>query len=81
MQPLIGHALQFLHPFRLSDRSTKARQNVNMIFDTAYADRWTVQSFRNLTKVRVERHAGFQIAQERPAILRGKNEVNINDRQ
>jgi hypothetical protein len=39
-------SLQFLYPFRLCDGSTKAGNQMNVIFDAAYQDGRTLKCFR-----------------------------------
>ena len=49
-----------------------------MIFHAADLDGRTIQLFGNPTEIRMQRVARRFVAQQRPTVFRGKDEVNVN---
>lgn len=80
-QPEVRYTFQFLYPFSLCDRTSEASEEVNMIF---HAHGLELARSRAYSKCRqAERVALFDviIAQGRLAVLRRKDQVNVNGRK
>lgn len=78
LEPRVRDAFQFLHPFRLRDRATKPREDMNMIFHAADLDGRTIQLFGNAAQIRVQCISRSLVAQQRPPVFGRKDEVNVN---
>ena len=78
LEPRVRDAFQFLHPFRLRDRATKSREQMNMVFHAADLDRRTIKLFGNAAEIRMQRIPRGFVAQQRPTVFGGKDEMNVN---
>jgi hypothetical protein len=78
LDPCVRDAFQLLHAFRLRDRASKPREDVNMIFHTADLDR---RANRVVWKRRPDTRATHPAWPCRAATADGlwwKNEMNVN---
>ena len=78
LQPEIGDAFQFLHPFGLREGASESREQMHVVFHAADEDGRAIELFGDAAEVRVERVARGFVAQERPAVLGGENQMNVN---
>jgi hypothetical protein len=51
---------------------------MNVIFDAANNDRWAIKSFRSAAEKWMQRFPKGLIPKERPAMFRGKDQMNVN---
>ena len=77
-QPEVRDALQFLHPFGLRDGASEAREQMDVVFHTADEDGRAIELFGYAAEIRVERVARGFVAEKRPAIFGGEDEMNVN---
>jgi hypothetical protein len=78
LQPEIGDAFQFLHPFGLRDGATEPRQRMHMILHAANLDGRAIQLFGDAAEIRMERVARGFVAQPRPPVFGGENQMDAN---
>jgi len=78
LQPEVGDAFQLLHPFGLRDGASETREQMNMVFHATDEERWAIELLGDAAEIRMQRVARGFVAQERPAILGGKDQVDVN---
>jgi hypothetical protein len=81
LQPNIRHAFQFFYPFRLCDAAPESCKQMNVILNSANSNRRAIELFGDTTQIRMKLFPHHVIAQKRPAIFRGKDEMNVNRRK
>ena len=69
---------QFLHPFGLRDGASESREQMNVVFHAGDEDRRAIELFGDAAEIRVECITRGFVAQERPAVFGGEDEVNVN---
>src|ERR1035438_447728 len=78
LQPEVGDAFQFLHPFGLRESASEAREQMHVVFHAADEDGRAIELFGDAAEIRVERVARGFVAQERPAVFGGEDQMNVN---
>src|SRR6266700_7757176 len=78
LQPEVGDALQFLHPFGLRDGASESREQMDMVFHAADEDGRAIELFGDAAETRMERVARGFGAQQRSAVLGGEDKMNVN---
>ena len=71
-------ATAFFHPFRLRDGAPEPREQMDVIFHAADLDGRAIELFGNPAEIRMERVARGFVAQERPAVFGGEDQMNVN---
>ena len=78
LQPEVGDAFQLLYPFCLRDGAPESREQMHVVFDSPGEDRRAIELFGDAAEIRVQRVARGFVAQERPTIFGGEDEMDIN---
>ena len=78
LQPEIRDAFQFLHPFGLRDGAPEAREQMDVVFHATDEEGRAIELFGDTAEIRMERVACRFVAQERPAVFGGEDQMNVN---
>src|SRR6266851_8843795 len=78
LQPDVGDAFQFLHPFGLRDGASESGKQMDVVFHTADVDGRAIELFGDAAEIRMERAARGPVSQERTALFGGEDEMNVN---
>ena len=68
LQPEVGDAFQFLHPFGLRDGASEAREQMNVVFHAADEDGRAIELLGDAAEIRMKRVARGFVAQERATV-------------
>ena len=75
--PLAGYSFQFLYPLGNGNRTVKARENVNMVFNSADSHRVAMELFGHAAEIGVHFRAQRAVTQKGGSVFCGEDEVLI----
>ena len=71
--------LELLDPIRLGNRAAMTGKDMDVVFHASHENGWTFELSRGAAKPCVHFRADDWVAEERPTVFGGENEVKIND--
>lgn len=78
LKPGVGDAFHLLDPFGLGDRAGEARQQMDMVLDSADQKRRAVQGPGDGSELGVRGFANGLVPEERPSFFGGEHQMNVN---